>query len=333
MDKVNFKEKDDILLVEKLCEAHKSILEQLHKIIIGQINVIQELLISLFAKGHCIIVGVPGLAKTLLISVLAQILDLQFKRIQFTPDLMPSDITGTEIIDEDQINKKRNYRFIPGPIFANIILADEINRTPPKTQSALLQAMQEYKVTVAGQTYNLPLPFFVLATQNPIEQEGTYPLPEAQLDRFFFQINIDYPTQEEEKSIMLQTTGTYQPKLEKVLNSEDILQLHDIVRKLPVSDNVLNYVVKLVRMTRPQESSSPEFIRKYVSWGAGPRATQTLILGAKAKAILEGRYTVSIEDIIDLAYPSLRHRIILNFHAEAEGIDTNYIISQLLKNI
>jgi len=333
LDKVNFKEKDDILLVEKLCEAHKSILEQLHKIIIGQINVIQELLISLFAKGHCIIVGVPGLAKTLLISVLAQILDLQFKRIQFTPDLMPSDITGTEIIDEDQINKKRNYRFIPGPIFANIILADEINRTPPKTQSALLQAMQEYKVTVAGQTYNLPLPFFVLATQNPIEQEGTYPLPEAQLDRFFFQINIDYPTQEEEKSIMLQTTGTYQPKLEKVLNSEDILQLHDIVRKLPVSDNVLNYVVKLVRMTRPQESSSPEFIRKYVSWGAGPRATQTLILGAKAKAILEGRYTVSIEDIIDLAYPSLRHRIILNFHAEAEGIDTNYIISQLLKNI
>ncbi|MFN3967224.1 MAG: AAA family ATPase, partial [Endomicrobiia bacterium] len=302
-------------------------------IIVGQENVINELLIALFSKGHCIIVGVPGLAKTLLISSLAEILDLQFKRIQFTPDLMPSDITGTEVIDQDTSTGRRNYRFIKGPIFANIILADEINRTPPKTQSALLQAMQEYKVTVAGQTYNVPLPFYVLATQNPIEQEGTYPLPEAQLDRFFFQINIDYPSQDEEKQIVFQTTGLQTPKLEKVLNAEEILQLQEIVRKIPVTDYVVDYAVKLVRATRPKDKLAPDFVKKWVNWGASPRATQTLILGAKANAVLSGRYAVSIEDVKSVLYPALRHRIILNFHAEAEGINSNEVIKLLLETI
>jgi len=323
----------DLELVEKLVKARKSILEQLKKIIVGQTRVIDELLIALFGRGHCMIVGVPGLAKTLLISVLSQILDLEFKRIQFTPDLMPSDITGTEIIEEIQGTGKRNYRFIKGPIFANIILADEINRTPPKTQSALLQAMQEYKVTVSGQTYPVPLPFYVLATQNPIEQEGTYPLPEAQLDRFFFQINIDYPTEQEEKTIVFQTTGAYNPELKKVLNSQDILQLQEIVRKTPVSDNVIDYAVKLVRATRPNDPSAPEFIRKWISWGAGPRASQTLIIAGKSKSILDGRYTVSIDDIKELVYPTLRHRLVLNYHAEAEGITSDHVIEKLLAKV
>jgi len=325
--------KHDKQLVDKLVAGHKSIIEQLKKVIIGQESVIDELLISLFSRGHCIIVGVPGLAKTLMISTLAQVLDLKFNRIQFTPDLMPSDITGTDIIEEDMKTGKRNYRFIQGPVFANILLSDEINRTPPKTQSALLQCMQEYKVTVAGQTYEIPLPFFVLATQNPIEQEGTYPLPEAQLDRFFFQINIDYPTQEQEQQIVLQTTGAYIPDLKKVLDAKEIIELQEIVRKVPVSDNVVEYAVKLVRATRPKYENAPEIVKKYVNWGAGPRASQTLILGAKARAVLDGRYTVSVEDIKKLAFPALRHRIILNFHAEAEGIDTNKIISELIINI
>jgi len=276
------------------------------------------------------IVGVPGLAKTLLISTLSEILDLQFKRIQFTPDLMPSDITGTEVIEQDD-SGKRNYRFIKGPIFANIILADEINRTPPKTQSALLQAMQEYKVTSAGQTYSVPLPFYVLATQNPIEQEGTYPLPEAQLDRFFFQINIDYPQESDEKQILVQTTGLIKPQLKKVLDADEILALQDIVRKVPVSDNVIDYTTKFVRSTRPKDEASPDFIKKWVNWGAGPRAGQTLILGAKARAILDGRYAVSIEDVQALVYPALRHRIILNFQAEAEGVTVNEVIKKLLE--
>ncbi len=325
--------KKDIELVEKLVKGHKLIIEQLKKIIVGQQQVINELLIALFSRGHCMIVGVPGLAKTLLISSLAEILDLQFKRIQFTPDLMPSDITGTEVIDQDVSTGRRNYRFIKGPIFANIILADEINRTPPKTQSALLQAMQEYKVTVAGQTYTVPLPFYVLATQNPIEQEGTYPLPEAQLDRFFFQINIDYPSSDEEKQIVFQTTGLISPKLEKVLNAEDILQLQEIVRKIPVTDYVVDYAVKIVRATRPKDKLAPDFVKKWVKWGASPRASQTLILASKAKAILSGRYAVSIEDVQSVVYPALRHRVILNFHAEAEGINSNEIIKLILETI
>ena len=325
--------KKDLELVEKLVEGHKLIIEQLKKVIVGQSQIIDELLTALFARGHCMIVGVPGLAKTLLISTLAQILDLEFKRIQFTPDLMPSDITGTEIIEEKPSTGKREYRFIKGPIFANIVLADEINRTPPKTQSALLQAMQEYNVTFAGQTYPMQLPFYVLATQNPIEQEGTYPLPEAQLDRFFFQINIDYPSEQEEKAIVFQTTGKYQPGLNKVLNSNEILQLQEIVRKAPISDNVVDYAVRLVRSTRPKDKHAPDYIRQWMNWGAGPRASQTLILGSKARAILDGRYAVSIEDIKALAYPALRHRIILNFHAEAEGITTNQVISKLLETV
>ena len=323
-------QKKDLELVEKLVNGHRLIVEQLKKVIIGQEQVIDELLIALFARGHCMIVGVPGLAKTLLISTLSEILDLEFKRIQFTPDLMPSDITGTEVIEQDNTGK-RNYRFIKGPIFANIILADEINRTPPKTQSALLQAMQEYKVTSAGQTYCVPMPFYVLATQNPIEQEGTYPLPEAQLDRFFFQINIDYPQESDERQILVQTTGLITPVLKKVLDAEEILALQEIVRKVPVSDSVIDYTTKFVRSTRPKDPNSPDFIKQWVNWGAGPRAGQTLILGAKARAILSGRYAVSVEDVQALVYPALRHRIILNFQAEAEGVTVNDVIKRLLE--
>jgi MoxR-like ATPase len=325
-------EKTDLKLIEKLQLAYESINKQLEKIIIGQKNVIDELLIALFSKGHALIVGVPGLAKTLLVSTIAQILNLKFKRIQFTPDLMPSDITGTEVIEEDP-SGKRYYRFIKGPVFANIILADEINRTPPKTQSALLQAMQEYKVTVGNITYELEQPFFVIATQNPIEQEGTYPLPEAQLDRFLFQINIDYPTKEEEKKIVLKTTGTHKTDVEKILSANEIIELQEIVRKVPISDNVLEYVINLVRSTRPNDHSSPDFIKNYISWGAGPRATQALVLGGKARAILKGRFTVSIEDISLLLHPVLRHRLILNFRADAEGITVSHIIDQLHQTI
>ncbi|MBI2119501.1 MAG: MoxR family ATPase [Elusimicrobia bacterium] len=320
----------DLELVEKLGAGYRSILEQLSKIIVGQSQVIQELLISLFARGHCLIVGVPGLAKTLLISSLAEILDLDFKRIQFTPDLMPSDITGTEVIEEDPLTRKRSYRFLPGPIFTNILLADEINRTPPKTQSALLQAMQEYKVTSGGNTVPISLPFFVLATQNPIEQEGTYPLPEAQLDRFFFQVNINYPNLDEEKKIVHQTTSGQAIGLKKILSAKDVLELQEIVRKVPVAENVVDYAVRLARATRPKDESAPSFIKNWISWGAGPRASQSLIMGSKAKAILEGRLTVSIEDIRSLALPVLRHRLILSFHAEAEGVAVEEIVQKLL---
>ncbi|MEW6041180.1 MAG: MoxR family ATPase [Elusimicrobiota bacterium] len=320
----------DTELVEKLVEGRKSIIQQLKKVIIGQDNVINELLIALFARGHCMIVGVPGLAKTLLVSTLSDILNLEFKRIQFTPDLMPSDITGTEVIEQDPVSGKRNYRFIKGPIFANIILADEINRTPPKTQSALLQAMQEYKVTVAGQTYPVPLPFFVLSTQNPIELEGTYPLPEAQLDRFFFQINIDYPSKEEEKEIVFSTTGVAEKDLEKVLNAQEIIRLQEIVRKVPVTENVVNYALNIVRSSRQKEPTAPDFVKSWVNWGAGPRASQTLILAGKAKAIIDGRFTVSIDDVRAVAHSTLRHRILLNFHAESEGITSDEVIKRLL---
>lgn len=326
-------EKEDLKLVQKLIDGKKSILEQLHKIIVGQDKVIEELLISLFARGHCLIVGVPGLAKTMLISSMAAIVDLKFNRVQFTPDLMPSDITGTDVIQENVSTGKREFHFIKGPIFANIVLADEINRTPPKTQSALLQAMQEYSVTAGGKTYPLELPFFVLATQNPIEQEGTYPLPEAQLDRFFFEINIDYPGFDEEKEIVNKTTSTYSSKLHKVLNAEEIIKLQDIVRKVPVSDYVLEYAVSLTTATRPKSKKAPEFIKNWVSWGVGPRASQNLILGGKARAILDGRYNVSTDDIKALAHPVLRHRIILNFNAEAEGITVEKVIDKLLEEI
>lgn len=326
-------EDKDLKLVEKITQARKLILGELHKIIVGQDEVIEHLLISLFARGHSLIVGVPGLAKTLLVSSLAQILDLEFKRIQFTPDLMPSDVTGTEVIEENVSTGERAFRFVKGPIFANIVLADEINRTPPKTQAALLQAMQEYKVTVAGQTYPLPSPFFVLATQNPIEQEGTYPLPEAQLDRFFFQINISYPEENEEVKIIEQTTSLYQPNLKKMLNANDVLSLQEIVRKVPVSDYVNKYTVGLIRATRSNDTVAPQFIRQYVTWGASPRAAQHLILAAKTHALLEGRYAVSVEDINFLLPPVLRHRLILNFNAEAERITTEEIIHRLLETI
>lgn len=324
--------KNDLELVEKLKTAYRSIKEQLSRIIIGQENVIEQLLISLFSKGHVLIVGVPGLAKTLLVSSLAGILDLQFSRIQFTPDLMPADITGTDIIEQDPGTGKRSFRFIKGPLFGQIILADEINRTPPKTQAALLQSMQEYKITVAGRTYDLDLPFFVLATQNPIEQEGTYPLPEAQLDRFFMQINIDYPTEEEEKKIITQTTGAYQPEVKKVLTAKEIVTLQEIVRKVPASDYVVDYAVKLVRKTRPGNAEAPDYVKQFVGWGAGPRGAQALILGAKARAILAGRVSVSTDDVKDVAYAGLRHRVLVNFHGEAEGFNSEEIIRRILEH-
>ncbi|CUS89428.1 AAA family ATPase [Candidatus Kryptobacter tengchongensis] len=327
------REKTDVELVQELSEAYKKIKNQISKVIVGQDKIIEELLIALFARGHCLLVGVPGLAKTLLIKTLAQALDLKFSRIQFTPDLMPSDITGTEIIEENISTGEKFFKFVKGPIFANIILADEINRTPPKTQSALLEAMQEYRVTAGGQTYELEQPFFVLATQNPIEMEGTYPLPEAQLDRFMFNIWIDYPSFDEEIEIVRKTTSLYQPEVEKVLNKLEILKLQEVVRKVPVADNVIEYAVKLVTLTRPNMNGSPDFIKHWISWGAGPRASQYLILGAKARAILDGRFTPTIDDVRAVALPVLRHRLVTNFNAEADGVSTVEIVEKLLKII
>lgn len=320
----------DRTLADNLKEDIHKIKTEVGKVIIGQHQIIDDLLISLFAKGHCLLVGVPGLAKTLLIKTLAQVLDLGFSRIQFTPDLMPSDITGTEIIEEDAVSKKRSFRFIQGPIFSNIILADEINRTPPKTQSALLEAMQEHFVTAAGKSYKLDEPFFVLATQNPIEQEGTYPLPEAQLDRFMFSLWLDYPEYEEEIDIIKSTTGDYLPQLNKVLSAEKIIQYQELVRKVPVADNVIEYAVKTVVATREQ-NSSPE-LRELISWGAGPRASQYLILAAKTRALFEGRYSPNIDDVRKSMIPVLRHRIIPSFSAEADGIDSVNIINRILEN-
>ena len=324
---------DEIKLAEKLQRGRDLILAQIRNVIVGQDEVIEQILITLFARGHALLVGVPGLAKTLLVSSLADILDLEFRRIQFTPDLMPSDITGCEILQEDSASRKRSMRFIQGPVFANMILADEINRTPPRTQSALLQAMQEYQVTVAGATRALPLPFFVLATQNPIEHEGTYPLPEAQLDRFFLQINVEYPTREEEKVIVSQTTGVSLGELKKVLNAKEVLQLQEVVRKVPVPDSVLSAAVRLARMTRPVQKSGekiPDYVHKWIAWGAGPRASQALVLGAKARCLLGGRFAASMEDLKYVAKPVLRHRIILNFQAEAEGIRVDDVTERLL---
>jgi MoxR-like ATPase len=320
----------DVRLLEELSAARGEILTELRKVIVGQDVVVEQLLTVLFANGHCLIVGVPGLAKTLLVSTLATILDLQFSRIQFTPDLMPSDITGTEILEEEAGTGHRSFKFIHGPIFANVVLADEINRTPPKTQAALLQAMQEYRVTAGGTTYPLSLPFFVLATQNPIEFEGTYPLPEAQLDRFMFHISVGYPTDVEEERIVTNTTSAYEAHPKKVLSVERIIDLQRLVRRIPVSEHVVRYAVRLARASRPGENAAP-FIKDWVSWGAGPRAAQYLVLGAKARAALAGRPTPSADDVKAVAPAVLRHRIIPNFTAEADGISTLDIIAKLLE--
>ena len=324
---------EEVQAIEKLMEGRDLILEQLKKVIIGQEEVIDQMLMAFFSGGHCLLEGVPGLAKTLIIKTLAQILNLQFKRIQFTPDLMPADITGTDVLEEDRSTGHREIRFIQGPIFANILLADEINRTPPKTQAALLEAMQEYHVTAGGTMYELEQPFFVLATQNPIEQEGTYPLPEAQLDRFMFKIVIDYPSEEEEIAIVSSTTSIEEPELETALSGEDIMTLHKIVRRVSAADNVVQYAVRLARETRPKNKDAPDFIQQWVRWGAGPRAGQYLILGAKARGILRGRVNASIEDVKSVANAVLRHRVLTNFHAEAEGIDSDAVITRLLDTV
>ena len=319
----------DIELVQNLNQMIKQVKSEIGKRIVGQEEIINQLLVSLFARGHCLLVGVPGLAKTLLIKTVAEVMDLKFSRIQFTPDLMPSDITGTEIIEEDQLTKKRDFKFISGPIFANIILADEINRTPPKTQAALLEAMQEHKVTAAGVSYQLPEPFFVLATQNPIEQEGTYPLPEAQLDRFMFNLWLDYPLFDDEIKIVQTTTSQYDAKIEKVLNAEEIIEYQDLVRRVPVAENVVDFAVKVANKTRPTNGNSPHFVKEWIMWGAGPRASQYLTLAAKTKAIMEGRFTPNIDDVKAALLPVLRHRIITNFSAEAEGITSVEVIQKL----
>jgi MoxR-like ATPase len=322
----------DLSIIEEVKAAHEIIVQEVSKVIVGQSQVINELLISLLARGHCLLIGVPGLAKTLLISTLARVLQLKFNRIQFTPDLMPSDITGTEIIEEDTSTGRKAFKFVRGPVFANIVLADEINRTPPKTQAALLQAMQEHEVSAAGETHKLEEPFFVLATQNPIEQEGTYPLPEAQLDRFMFNLWVNYPSLDEEKKIVKTTTGGREASLKVVLDAPKIIELQKLVREVPVADNVVDYAVNLVRLTRPNENGAPQFIKDWISWGAGPRASQYLILGAKTRAILDGRPTPDIDDVRSVARPVLRHRIVTNFNADAEGVDAIKIIERLLEN-
>jgi len=316
-------EQNDLEALERLRDARDAIVREIRKVIIGQNEIIDQLMVALLAGGHCLIIGVPGLAKTLLISTLARVLNLKFNRIQFTPDLMPSDITGTEIIEDDVSTGRKAFKFVRGPVFANIILADEINRTPPKTQSALL----------AGETYTLSEPFYVLATQNPIEQEGTYPLPEAQLDRFMFNIWIDYPSASEEDRIVETTTMDYSADLSQVLGAEDIVAFQRLVRRVPATDHVRQYAVKLARSTRPGNDGVPDDINKYVSWGAGPRASQYMILGAKARAALEGRKNASVEDVYEMALPVLRHRIVTNFNAEADGKDAASIVSELRKTI
>ena len=320
----------DLLALSELKAARQAIKTEVGRAVIGQDAVIEHLLIALFARGHSLFVGVPGLAKTLLISSLAQALDLRFSRIQFTPDLMPSDVSGTDVLEEDRTTGKRVFRFIKGPIFCNLLLADEINRTPPKTQAALLQAMQELRVTAAGTTYTLEAPFLVFATQNPIEQEGTYPLPEAQLDRFMFMVDVGYPSQDEERAIVRHTTGTASSAIAKVLSPERIRALQELVLKLPVADNVIDYAVSLARATRPEDPSCPRELREFLQWGAGPRASQYLILGAKARAALSGRSACGREDVAALAGPVLRHRLIRNFQAEAGGVTTGQLIERLL---
>jgi MoxR-like ATPase len=320
----------DAAAIEKLGSARTKILEQLSQVIVGQHEVIEELLISLFSRGHCLLEGVPGLAKTLMISTLARTLNLTFSRIQFTPDLMPADITGTEVIEEDRATGSRQYRFLQGPLFANVILADEVNRTPPKTQAALLEAMQERQVTAGRVRHPLADPFFVLATQNPIEQEGTYPLPEAQQDRFMFKVFVKYPSFEEEFEVARRTTSPMIDTVEPVLSAEDILELQRIVRSVPISPHLIRYTLSLVRQTRVREAGVPEFVEEQLSWGAGPRAVQYLILGAKARTLLHGRTHVAVEDIQALARPVLRHRLVMSFTAESEGITADQVIDRIL---
>ncbi len=323
---------DDRAAVAELAQARLAIMTELRKRIIGQDDVIDHMLVSLFARGHCLFVGVPGLAKTLLIQTLADSLSLSFNRIQFTPDLMPSDITGTEIIEDDG-SGRRTFRFVKGPVFANILLADEINRTPPKTQAALLQSMQENRVTASGQTYELPRPYLVFATQNPIEQEGTYPLPEAQLDRFMFMIRVEYPNAEDEFRIARETTGAAREALQRVLDPRRILALQALVLRVPVADHIVKMAVELVRRTRPGDASAPAVVKEFIGWGAGPRASQYLVLAGKARAVLNGRFAVAEEDIRALALPILRHRLITNFHAEAEGKTSDAVIEELLRGM
>ncbi len=324
---------DDVAVVERLIASYAELKRRIAMTIVGQDEVIEQLLTAMFCNGHCILEGVPGLAKTLLISTLAQQLSLSFSRIQFTPDLMPSDITGTEVIEEDRGSGTRSLRFVKGPVFANVVLADEINRTPPKTQAALLEAMQEHQVTAAGFPHKLPRPFFVFATQNPIEQEGTYPLPEAQLDRFMLKVQVGYPSEEEEFQIIRMTTSTQEPAVERTLNAREVLELQEIVRRLPCADHVMRYAMHLVRSTRVEQKDAPKFIQDYVGWGAGPRASQYLVLAAKGRAILKGRYHVSIEDIRSVALPVLRHRILTNFNAEADGVRSDEIIRRLIEEL
>jgi MoxR-like ATPase len=323
----------DVQMLESLRKAHQLLRTEVGKIIIGQEKVLDELLMAIFCRGHALLVGVPGLAKTLMVSTLAQALDLSFKRIQFTPDLMPTDITGSEVIQDDPVTRQRMFKFLPGPIFANIVLADEINRTPPKTQAALLESMQERKASIGGADYPMKNPFFVLATQNPIEQEGTYPLPEAQLDRFLFMIKVDYPTDAEEDLIMRQGASDTQLAVTKVLHGEDILRLQHVVRRVPVADHVFGYAKKITRMTRPNTPEAADFVNKWLTWGAGPRASMNLILAAKAHAILNGKHHVSAADVAAVASPILRHRLILNFAAQSEGKTVDDVIRRLLQAV
>ena len=323
----------DLQAVQELHEARRLLLGEIEKRIVGQKDVVESLLVALFARGHCLFVGVPGLAKTLLISTVADVLDLSFNRIQFTPDLMPSDITGTDVLEEDHTTGRRAFRFVRGPIFANLLLADEINRTPPKTQAALLQAMQEYRVTAGGETYPLDLPFLVFATQNPIEQEGTYPLPEAQLDRFMFYVNVSYPSAQEELEIVRSTTVASRPPLRRILSPHKIRDLQNLVLRVPAADHVIKYAVDLVRRTRPDDPAAPAFVKENVSWGAGPRASQYLVLGAKSRAILDGRMAASEEDVRALARNVLVHRVITNFRAESDGVTSKSIVERLVEQV
>ncbi len=323
-------ENSEVKILERFEKAYEDLKGEIAKVIVGQKQVLDELIMALFSGGHCLLVGVPGLAKTLMVSTVAECLGLEFSRIQFTPDLMPGDIMGTEILEEDKASGSRIFRFIKGPLFSNVVLADEINRTPPKTQAALLQAMQEHSVTVGGKTHALGLPFFVLATQNPIELEGTYPLPEAQLDRFMFNIRVDYPSEEEELKIVDTTTSAQPQKPARIIGGEEILAIQDLVRKVPVSEKVLSYGVRLVRASR---DGSQGDIGKYLSWGAGPRAGQYLMLGAKTRAVMKGRSTPDIEDVRAVAWPVLRHRLVTNFHAEADGITTDELVGRLLDSV
>jgi MoxR-like ATPase len=329
----NTKQISDVESVKQLALVYSELCSEIGKIIVGQHSIIEHLFITLLSRGHCLLIGVPGLAKTLLIKTLAQALDLKFSRIQFTPDLMPSDITGTEIIEENVTTRAKAFKFVHGPIFANIVLADEINRTPPKTQAALLEAMQEHHVTAAGETYVLNEPFFVLATQNPIEQEGTYPLPEAQLDRFMLNLWLDYPSFSEEVQIVKSTTSKYEASVKQVLSANDVINFQDLVRSVPVADNVIEYAVRLTDHTRPSSSDAPSYIKNWIRWGAGPRASQYLILGAKSRAILQGRFTPDIEDVKAIAGPVLRHRLVTSFNAEAENVSAIQIVEKLIQDV